>query len=112
MNDIENYSIKLYLADRFFLRLKGLLGRKTLTPYEGMLISPCNQVHTFFMKFTIDVVFIDRNFKVVAVEECMKPGKISGLYKNAVYTLEVLGGTNKLIVGDTITITEGGLFKN
>jgi uncharacterized membrane protein (UPF0127 family) len=49
------------------LRLRGLLGRNELPREEGILLRPCASVHTFFMRFPIDVVFCDRDLRVLAV---------------------------------------------
>lgn len=83
---------KLVMKDSFFGRLVGLLSRKGLKDGEGIILNPCTQIHTFFMRFDIDVVFISKDFKVVAVRENMPPWRMSPLYLNARYTLEVKGG--------------------
>src|SRR5438067_12208500 len=54
-------------------RMKGLLGRSGLAPGEGMLIRPTSGVHTAFMRFPIDVVFLDRSLRVLAVREDVRP---------------------------------------
>ncbi len=48
------------VADTFWTRFRGLLGRRYLTEDEGLLIQPAGSVHSFFMRFRIDVVFLDR----------------------------------------------------
>ena len=53
------------IAGSFLARVRGLIGRKSLAPGTGLLIPHCNAIHTFFMKFPIDAVFIDRNGQVV-----------------------------------------------
>jgi uncharacterized membrane protein (UPF0127 family) len=55
---------QLEIADTFGKRLKGLLGREDLSENAGLLIRHCNSIHTFFMKFSIDVLFLDKNLKV------------------------------------------------
>ncbi len=94
------------LADRFFSRLKGLLGKRCLLPGEGLLISPCNQVHTFFMRFPIDVVLITKDLKIACVET-LSPDKIGTRVKEAAYVLEVAAGSARQFMlesGDTIAI--------
>jgi uncharacterized protein len=61
------------LANTPLRRLKGLLGRRSLPPGEGMLITPAPAVHTWFMRFPIDVVFLDRESRVVGVAAELKP---------------------------------------
>jgi uncharacterized membrane protein (UPF0127 family) len=63
-------------ADSSETRRKGLLGRASLAPGEGLWIVPCEAVHCFFMKFPIDVVFLDRQKKVKKVLPSLKPWRI------------------------------------
>ena len=49
------------------LRFRGLMGKKELTAGEGILLRPCASVHTMFMRFPIDVVFCDRDLRVLSV---------------------------------------------
>ncbi len=63
-------------AITFKERLKGLLGRESLPENTGMKIHSCRQVHTFFMKFTIDVIFLDKQNKIIHMET-LKPFKVS-----------------------------------
>ncbi len=60
-------------AHTFFERARGLLGRDGLPPDCGMLIERCNAIHTFFMRFAIDAVFLDRNGAVVKIVRNIKP---------------------------------------
>jgi uncharacterized membrane protein (UPF0127 family) len=55
------------MATNAVRRLRGLLGRRELPPGEGILLRPCGSVHTLFMRFRIDVVFCDRELRVLAV---------------------------------------------
>ena len=59
------------IADSVLRRLKGLLGRKALEADEGLLLRPANSVHTAFMRFPIDVVFLDKELNVLDVEEAV-----------------------------------------
>ena len=61
------------LAETMFARLRGLLGRSGLSSGEGMLLRPAASVHTAFMRFTIDVVFLDREDRVVKVAADLRP---------------------------------------
>src|ERR1041385_3301979 len=58
-------------------RMKGLLGRSGLSPDEGMWIRPASSVHTFFMRFPIDVVFLDRDLVVRKVAPSVKPWRMA-----------------------------------
>jgi uncharacterized membrane protein (UPF0127 family) len=80
------------VADRMLARMRGLLGRKGLEPGGGMLLTPEPSVHMFFMRFPIDVVFLDRDRRVVAVRHELRPWRIAGA-RGAHATLELPVGT-------------------
>jgi uncharacterized membrane protein (UPF0127 family) len=80
------------VASAFGSRLRGLLGRKELAPGEGLLLYPCSSVHTFFMAFPIDVVFLDDDWRVVAVSQGMRPWRLSGIRWAAKAALELPAG--------------------
>lgn len=61
------------MADTFRRRLTGLMGRKRLGPREALIIVPCQAVHTHFMRFPIDVAFVDRDWRVVAISHAVRP---------------------------------------
>ena len=65
------------VAATFVTRLKGLLGRKSLDPGEGLLIRPASSIHMFFMRFAIDAVFLDRELVVRKVVADLKPWRIT-----------------------------------
>jgi len=65
------------LADRGPRRRKGLLGRAGLSTGEGLWIVPCEAVHTFGMRFAIDLVYLDRRNRVVKTRSCVRPGRLS-----------------------------------
>ena len=66
------------VADTSARRSKGLLGRTGLGAGEGLWIVPCEAVHTFAMKFAIDLVYLDRKHRVVKIRHAVRPGRISG----------------------------------
>lgn len=73
-------------------RAKGLLGRASLPPGEALWIRPCNSIHTFFMKFPIDVVFTDKNLIVCKVIRDVKPGRLLAPVWKASSTFEFAAG--------------------
>jgi len=79
-------------AETFFSRAKGLLGRTFLSPSNALWISPCNNIHTFFMKFTIDCVFVDKNLFVQKAFSRVRPFKILGPYWKAYSVFELSEG--------------------
>jgi uncharacterized protein len=76
MRENENLLTDLKIAKTFWQRSKGLLGKPELSEQEGLWIHSCNSIHTFFMKFPIDCIFLDKKMQVVAVEKNIKPGKL------------------------------------
>jgi uncharacterized membrane protein (UPF0127 family) len=59
-------------------RSKGLLGRKGLGPGEGLWIVPCEAVHTFGMQFSIDLVYLDRDYRIRKIRRNVRPWRLSG----------------------------------
>jgi len=64
---------RCFLAETAFARLRGLLGRSGLSSGEGMLLRPASSIHTAFMRFPIDAVFLDRDLAVVGIEDSIAP---------------------------------------
>ncbi|RJQ12607.1 MAG: DUF192 domain-containing protein [Dehalococcoidia bacterium] len=73
-------------------RLRGLLGRATLSPGEGLLLRPCNGIHTLGMRFAIDVLFLDAEGLVVRVEPSLQPGRMVPWVRGARQALELPSG--------------------
>ncbi len=84
-------AMRLCTASTFWQRLVGLLGRKGLDADEALLIIPCNNVHTCFMRFSIDVVFLDRDGAIVATVPRLRPWRIAAS-RPAHACLELAGG--------------------
>jgi len=82
----------LEVADTGPKRNRGLLGREGLTPGGGLWISPCESVHTFFMKFPIDLVYLDRKHRVRKVRQAVPPWRLSACL-TAHSILELPAGT-------------------
>ena len=83
----------LSVAETFLTRGRGLLGRNGLPRGEGLLIRPCRGVHTFFMKFPIDVLFLDGANRVVATVKNLKPHRITRIIGRAKSVIELPPGT-------------------
>ncbi len=80
------------VADRGPARTRGLLGRQSLGEGEGLWIVPCEAVHTFGMKFAIDLVFLDRRNVVRKMRSSVPPWRLSGCLR-ARSVLELAAGT-------------------
>lgn len=63
-------------ADSFMKRLRGYMFHKRPATNEVLIIKPCNQIHTFNMKFDIDILFLDDEYHVLQINLAVKPGKI------------------------------------
>lgn len=93
------------MADNFRSRLVGLLDRSEITPGDALVITPCQQIHMFFMKFPIDVIFVDRSENVVGLVENIQPFAMSAIVRNSYRAIEVPVGTiaqTHTCMGDTI----------
>jgi hypothetical protein len=71
--------------------MRGLLGRRGLPPGEGLLLHPAGSIHTFFMRFPIDAVFLDREQRVVRVAPHLGPWRTAA-GKRAKFVLELAAG--------------------
>src|SRR5438105_13488455 len=65
------------LADRPLLRMRGLIGRSGLPAGEGLLLTGEPGIHTAFMQFPIDAVFLDRNLRVLGIVERLRPWRVA-----------------------------------
>jgi uncharacterized protein len=79
------------LADTALARMRGLLGRRDLPNGEGILLKPASSVHMAFMRFPIDAVFLDGNFRVVKVAADLRPWRMAGS-RQAKAVLEIAAG--------------------
>jgi uncharacterized membrane protein (UPF0127 family) len=80
-------------ATGFWDRSRGLLGRESLPPGDGLLLDPCSGIHMFFMRFPIDAVFIDRDGRVVHLSRGIGPWRMSRYVLRARAVLELPAGT-------------------
>jgi uncharacterized protein len=80
------------VAERMIPRMRGLLGRDGLGPGEGMLLKRAPSIMTFFMRFPIDVVFIDKAQTIVKIAHSLGPWRITSA-RRAVAALELAAGT-------------------
>jgi uncharacterized protein len=96
----------LLVAARPFTRMRGLLGRRSLDSDEGILLRPAGSVHTFFMRFAIDVLFLDRELVVVGIEPELRPWRTAGR-RGAKSVVELAAGEcarRGVVVGDRLAV--------
>jgi hypothetical protein len=79
-------------ADTFSSRLLGLIPRRTMQPEEGLLLDPCAMIHTYFISFPIDAVFLDAGLKIVKIIPSLKPWRFSPWVYGAKSVLELAPG--------------------
>ena len=97
------------MANTFFGRLRGLLGRSELKPGEALVIEPCNSIHTFGMRFSIDALFLDGDSRVVALRRCLRPYRFTRIFGKARRVVELPVSTiekSQTRVGDLIEIED------
>jgi uncharacterized membrane protein (UPF0127 family) len=100
-------------ADTPLARMRGLLGRKELPRGEGMLLRPAASVHTAFMRFPIDVVFVDRNGRVLDIARSVRPWRAAAC-KGAKAVVELAAGEcsrRDIEVGDDLVLPQRGVAR-
>jgi uncharacterized membrane protein (UPF0127 family) len=81
------------VANGFWARFRGLMGRPSLPDGEALCLQDCNSIHMFFMRFPIDVAFVDGDGRVVHACHAIRPWRISRLVFGAKAALELPAGT-------------------
>lgn len=89
--------IRIKVANTFWLRLRGLLGRKELAETDGLLLEACHNVHTIGMHFPIDIIFLSADDRVIAIYENVGPGRVCVRAAKAQKVLELAAGVGKRI---------------
>lgn len=84
---------KMIVANQIFLRMKGLMFSSGLPDCDGFLIGPCNSIHTFFMLYPLDIIFLDKNFKIVKVIYDLAPWRMTWIYFRSHQVLEMKAGS-------------------
>jgi uncharacterized membrane protein (UPF0127 family) len=96
------------VATSFFARFLGLMGRPSLPADQGLYFPRCNSIHTFFMRFPIDVVYLDGDSRVVDVDRALKPWRMGKPRWKAKHVLELASGRAAdlgIAVGDRLEVT-------
>lgn len=94
------------LADSYWSRFVGLLGTSSLPQGEALILDPCGSIHTFFMRYPIDVLFLDKQGKVVGSAREIAPWRMSRIFLGARVAVELPSGTidaTGTMDGDMIT---------
>lgn len=104
----EPLATRAVVAASMVSRMVGLLGHRLLQEGEGMVILACQSIHTFFMRFAIDVVFTDGTWRVLRIHEGVRPWRMTTPVWGAAAAIELPSGTAgkcRLHVGDRLLFT-------
>ena len=84
--------LKVIIADSFLTRFAGLMFRQKLPLATGLLLAPCNSVHMCFMRFAIDVVYLDKEYRILKIVKNLKPWIGLSMCSKACAVLEMTAG--------------------
>lgn len=105
-------AVNVEVATNVWDRFRGLMLRSHFPEGSGLVIDRCSSIHMFFMRFPIDVLYLDRDDRVVRIQEHVKPWRIGPLWtKNARCVVELPAGTvarTNTNVGDRIQVNRPG----
>lgn len=104
-NHILAYKVKEAIT--FKDRLIGLMFKDKMDDYDGLLLEPCKSIHNFFVRFPIDVIFLNKDNEIVKIIKSFKPWRITNFYFKAVKVLELKAGTiqDHVKEGDLLEVT-------
>jgi len=100
------------VADSFLSRMVGLLDRRNLKEGEALIITRCRSIHMFFMKFSIDAIFVDNKDVVVGTVENIRPFCLSPFFWKASYVIELPAGVimkSRTSLGDIVKVHAGSV---
>ncbi|WP_075036898.1 DUF192 domain-containing protein [Halobacillus dabanensis] len=115
MQVIDRQSNQLIVKDlqtayTFWSRLRGLMMTKSIPDNYGLHIAPCPSIHTFFMKYSIDVIYLNERKEIIGTEENLSPGRLGKRFSEAESVIELpAGGIKKvsITVGQTLAFVNG-----
>lgn len=98
---------RVAVADSTLARLRGLLGTARLPPRHGLFLTPCRQVHSFFMRYALDLVFVDPDGRVLETLAGFPRNRVSPLVRAACAVLELPAGAlaeTPIAPGDVLSL--------
>lgn len=103
-------ALRTEVAGTFLRRVVGLIGRSGIREGDALLIVPCQAIHTLFMRFPVDILFLDRSMRVVRVLENLPPFTVGRVCARASCALELRAGSvrrGSVRVGDQLACCDG-----
>ena len=97
---IGNKVFTVKVADSFFSRLLGLMGKKEMKDDQALLITKCNSIHTFFMRFNMDAVFVDKNMVVKKTVKSIRPCRIAAEWTSSAVLEFISKGNEKTQISE------------
>ena len=95
------------VAKTLWPRFRGLMLAPQLPAGAGLVIVPCNSIHTQFMRFPIDVLYVNKEHEIVGIDRNLRPWRVGRFYRNVHYVVELpADGAAGCQVGDRLTIDE------
>lgn len=88
----EIVASKVKVAKSFEDRLIGLMFKSPLVEFDSLLILKCNSIHTCFMKYPLDIIFLDKDYKIKKIYRNLKPWRMTRLVLGACQVLEMEAG--------------------
>ena len=95
---------RLTIADTFWSRLVGLQFRRALEAGDALLLVPCNSVHTCFVRFPLDVIFLDRNGSILAIRRNLRPWRMALGPRKGHAVIEFVAGVKDIHVGEVLRL--------
>lgn len=102
---VNGATLEIEIAESFLSRLRGLMGRSCLAEGRGLLLAPCNSIHMLFMRFAIDVIYLDKEFCIKKIARNVRPWLGMSFCFGAWAALEMTSGEAqrlKLAVGQKL----------
>jgi uncharacterized membrane protein (UPF0127 family) len=96
-------------AYRFWQRFKGLMLTRSLPDHTALHLAPCSSVHTFFMKYRIDILYLNKQNVIVGIEEKLEPGKLGKRFPKVSSVIELPAGkveSTSVKVGQVVAFVE------
>lgn len=93
----KTLALNVSVANKFTTRLSGLMFKKQISQQEGLMIPGCNWIHTFFMRFPIDVVYLDADYNIFSIDYSVSPWRFCLPRFRAKHVLELCAGSAGLL---------------